>query len=322
MLYLVRQACTVGPVRLVLSRRRRVAVITSALLTVVGGLTSLIGTVASEPVLTFAGIWLLFAAVGILLFALLRAVNAIHLTLSRVVSSEELSRAATEIHELRAMWRWGPGGMRSTMRLDAQRDMTAVAALHGRFGGRSASVPMTPYSSLPESSAILVSVVDTLPEGATVVELGSGVSTVWTAMAVRERTAVRFVSLEHDPDWCRATAIGLERSGVAEDVALRQSPLEPDAEGRLWYRLSDLEDVATIDLLFIDGPPGDGGPHAREPAVDHLAGRLRSGAIVIIDDADRPDERRVVDRFLEYPFTEGQAAILEARERIAVIRVP
>jgi hypothetical protein len=50
-------------------------------------------------------------------------------------------------------------------------------------------------------------------------------------------------------------------------------------------------DIDEIDLLLVDGPPGSLGEMARYPALHVLESQLASNAVVILDDADRPDER-------------------------------
>ena len=69
-------------------------------------------------------------------------------------------------------------------------------------------------------------------------------------------------------------------------------------EGRpLWYcldALADLPDV--IDLLVVDGPPADrpGEGLRRAPALAVLDARLSDGAVVYLDDLDRPGEQAVI----------------------------
>ena len=52
-----------------------------------------------------------------------------------------------------------------------------------------------------------------------------------------------------------------------------------------------------IDLVFVDGPPGTTGPLARYPALPVLRDRCAPGARFILDDAARPDERTIINRW-------------------------
>lgn len=54
-----------------------------------------------------------------------------------------------------------------------------------------------------------------------------------------------------------------------------------------------------VDVLIVDGPPGLTGDWARYPAYPLLREKLRPGAIVLIDDAQRTDERSIVEAWLE-----------------------
>ncbi len=73
-----------------------------------------------------------------------------------------------------------------------------------------------------------------------------------------------------------------------------------DLEGRPWYALDDL-DLApdTVELLIVDGPPAPTGPLARLPALPLLMDLLAHRCTVYLDDADRPDEKATVERWIE-----------------------
>lgn len=137
-------------------------------------------------------------------------------------------------------------------------------------------------------------VVDTSPK--VIVELGSGVSSVIVAATLRKLGSnARHIVVDHEEEFLEKTrrrvlALG---PGVSEfwHCPLGQSPagLPP------WYsgvveRLGD----ARIDLLFVDGPPGKLFPQARRPALQVLRGNLSSRAIVLLDDANREEEREII----------------------------
>lgn len=132
-----------------------------------------------------------------------------------------------------------------------------------------------------------------------VVECGSGTSTVWLALAVRE-TGGRVIALEHSEEYRDATQAQLEAHDVADVVDLRHAPLVPTATERgefSWYDV-DTTGLEGIDLLLVDGPPGNTGPLARYPAIPAFAGLLANGATVVVDDVSRRDERMMVDHWL------------------------
>ena len=133
----------------------------------------------------------------------------------------------------------------------------------------------------------------------TLVECGSGISTVVTALTLREVGGGHVWSLEHSPEHARATRLELEKHGVASFATIVDAPLEPhtiDGQPWTWYATRGLPDGA-IDMLVIDGPPKRTGKLARWPAGPLLFPRLSPGAVVLLDDAARPDEQEAVRRW-------------------------
>lgn len=134
---------------------------------------------------------------------------------------------------------------------------------------------------------------------ALMVECGSGISTLVAALTLRQLGAGHVYSLEHSAEHAAATRAELAKHGVAEWATVLHAPLEPHViEGKRWdwYRTDALPDGA-IDLLVIDGPPKRTGKLARWPAGPLLFGRLAPDAVVLLDDAARPDEQEAVRRW-------------------------
>jgi predicted O-methyltransferase YrrM len=159
-----------------------------------------------------------------------------------------------------------------------------------------------------------------------VVELGSGVSTVVLARLARQLGG-EVVAVEHSPGWAGWVRGALERDGLEDVATVVEAPLRPhplSLEGAPWYDaevLSDLLPAEGIELLLVDGPPGygEGMELSRHPALPALADRLADGALVILDDAGRPGERRIVD---SWESQTGWSFDRRAAERIAIGRQP
>ena len=131
---------------------------------------------------------------------------------------------------------------------------------------------------------------------AVVVELGSGASTVILGHAVRSFGG-RVVSLDHEEAFGRATREAVDAHGLGDTCTVVVAALvDIEVGGRSvrWYDLSALSGVEPIGMLVVDGPPGATGPEARHAALPLLRDRLAPGAIVVLDDVDRDDERRTV----------------------------
>jgi predicted O-methyltransferase YrrM len=135
-----------------------------------------------------------------------------------------------------------------------------------------------------------------------VVELGAGISTVLLARLLREREG-RITSVEHDPAFAAFVRGQLAREGLTDVARLVEAPLErhPLAlDDAPWYAEAAIAELPTeIDLLLVDGPPGydEGMERSRYPALPALEPRLAPAAIVVIDDATRPGEREILERW-------------------------
>ena len=134
-----------------------------------------------------------------------------------------------------------------------------------------------------------------------VVECGSGVSTLWTALAIEHHGLdCRVVSLDHDPYFAEQTRRSLRAHGVEQHVEVRDSQLVPtelDGHPTAWYDQAALAGLDDIGLLFVDGPPDATGPLVRYPAVPLLRSRLAPTATIVLDDLIRPGEKEVVARW-------------------------
>lgn len=166
--------------------------------------------------------------------------------------------------------------------------------------------PMRGAAASPDLLLELTRLIDRIrPE--TIVELGSGISTV--VMAARCKAAGRghVLALEHDPGYAAATRAELFAQGLEAHATVVDAPLEElviGAETWSWYGLAP-DTPSDIDLLLVDGPPAGTGRLARYPALPRFRERLAPGAVVVADDGDRPDEREMVERWqAEYPGLE------------------
>jgi GT2 family glycosyltransferase len=137
-----------------------------------------------------------------------------------------------------------------------------------------------------------------------VVECGSGASTVWLSLLVREfGLATRVVALEHDAGFARATREQLARHDLSDLAEVRDAPLRPLESGAEqttpWYDVNAVDDLTDIGLLFVDGPPGSLGPGARFPAMTLLKERMADSCAIVLDDANRADETTTAHRWRE-----------------------
>jgi predicted O-methyltransferase YrrM len=128
----------------------------------------------------------------------------------------------------------------------------------------------------------------------TILECGSGASTVWLGLWLKRRGAGRMVSLESDAGFAAQVRAAVAQAGVEEFVQVVHAPLTKHVvDGRewTWYSLDQVQ-LASIDVLIVDGPPYWVHEIARYPAVPLLAPRLSDDAVVFLHDTDRPAEKR------------------------------
>ena len=153
-----------------------------------------------------------------------------------------------------------------------------------------------------------------------VVECGCGASTMWIARALTRVGEGRLFSLENLEDWVGIVSGMLDYEGL-KSAKVRHAPLVPFTSGdteQPWYTTTVLDDVEQIDLLIVDGPPGNTSKLARYPALPALRDKLRPGATVMLDDCHRWAEKETVRRWIdEVPGLE----MVQQVDRIAILKL-
>lgn len=139
-----------------------------------------------------------------------------------------------------------------------------------------------------------------------VVETGSGASTLVIADALRQNGKGKLISLEHLQEYADKTQETLADEALTPWVELRVGALKPWKEEHLnpkdaekpsrWYPLN-LEGIENIDLLVVDGPPGNTCLYARYPALPAFFERLAPTAEVWMDDANRQEEKEISEEW-------------------------
>jgi predicted O-methyltransferase YrrM len=134
-----------------------------------------------------------------------------------------------------------------------------------------------------------------------ILELGSGTSSIWLGYLCR-RSGADLITLDHLDEYLQKTRAAVNRHGLDHVIDTRFAPLEKvqcDGKEFDWYSIDALSDVTEIDLLLVDGPPAATGPRARYPALPVLSEQLSDKAVVVLDDAHRPDEVHILKGWRE-----------------------
>lgn len=192
--------------------------------------------------------------------------------------------------------------------------------------------PMPELGGWAMTSGTLVWIVDQIATGriSTILECGSGSSTVWFALALEQRgTPGHITSLESNADYADETRARLAELGLSHRADVLTAPLAnlkiKGREPQPWFDFSVLgDDITDVDLLFVDGPIG--GPvkgislEARYPALPVLADRLTDNALVILDDTDRQDERNIVEQWVAKSHSGRRYEIIRQLDRATVLQ--
>lgn len=165
--------------------------------------------------------------------------------------------------------------------------------------------PMRAWAISPDFANVIVSLIREV-RPTTVIEAGSGVSTLIVGYCLRAQGDGWCLSLEHDPEYASICVRNIQRHELENYASVAHAPLkEVTLKGQrwLWYGSEVLEGITSVDLVIVDGPPSNVQKLARYPALPMLFDILTDGAVIVLDDSNRKDEQLIVDRWLqEYPL--------------------
>lgn len=195
------------------------------------------------------------------------------------------------------MHRWTTAALHMAKRAWLQgKEAAAMAALSSTNGE-----PLLPWSPWALAPDVLLHVIGMLKVKGwtTVVECGSGVSTVILARELKALGGGHVYALEHDATWAELVRGMLAERGLTQSATVITAPLEDtecDGMSFRWYRRDCLGSVLAlpkIDMLLVDGPKEGDATLARYPALPTFLPQLGGHCMVILDDGDRPDETAI-----------------------------
>lgn len=163
--------------------------------------------------------------------------------------------------------------------------------------------PMGGWVISPDFGKIIVDLVlEKKPK--IILEASSGVSTIIASYCLKQLGEGTVISLEEENKYAEVSNNALIKHRLKDIANVIHAPLkEIEIEGKkwIWYDLTKIKDIKPIDMLIIDGPAqyGREQPMIRYPALPLLFDSLSDEAIIILDDADRKDEKNIVELWLK-----------------------
>lgn len=147
-----------------------------------------------------------------------------------------------------------------------------------------------------------------------VVELGSGSSTVVAGYALQKNGLGKIHSLDHLEEYAQQTREMVSLHGLNTHCHVHHAPLKSyrleDNTWR-WYDLDHFDPESTVDMVVVDGPPGELQKMSRYPALALMSDFLSDRFIIVIDDGSRKDEQETVQYWRERFNLEGKFRGLE-----------
>ncbi len=152
----------------------------------------------------------------------------------------------------------------------------------------------------------------------TVVEFGTGISTLYLARALRG--GGRLIAFEDDAGWAEVVRRLLEAQGLAGAVQIVDAPLAACAQGvggLKWYDEAVVTGAlagVSIEMVLVDGPKAfeAGKALARYPAFPVVRDFLAPRCAVILDDAERAGEQQVLARWRGLPGFDFDVEVSDA----------
>ena len=132
-----------------------------------------------------------------------------------------------------------------------------------------------------------------------IIEAGSGVSTLIASYSLKKyNPGGQIISFDHDKLYADITSKEIEKHDLQKYSKIVYSKLiEYSEHGFQWYNIEEINDINNIDLIIIDGPPSKLDKYARYPAIPLLLSKMSKNAIIILDDAARILEQKVIAKW-------------------------
>ena len=133
-----------------------------------------------------------------------------------------------------------------------------------------------------------------------VIDIGSGISTLLLGYGVKKNGKGKVISVEHSKDYYEKTKALIKAHDLEEYCEVHYCPLkEYDISGEkwIWYDVEGLTFPSDISLISVDGPPGNTQYMARYPALPLLESYITDQTVIYLDDAYRSEEAEIAKKW-------------------------
>jgi predicted O-methyltransferase YrrM len=186
------------------------------------------------------------------------------------------------------------------------RQTEALFSLFAQIQFQAPLPPMRRWAISPDFATLIVGQIRE-QKPVTVVEVGSGISTLISGYCLKQQGTGQVIAIDHDSAFASETENNLKAHGLERVAKVICAPLQPlplNGKTWQWYDTHALHEITDIDLLIVDGPPQMYNPSrcVRYPALPCFFERLSENACILMDDAARADEKAITGQWLrEYP---------------------
>jgi predicted O-methyltransferase YrrM len=159
---------------------------------------------------------------------------------------------------------------------------------------------MRGWPASPDFILRLINVIfETKPK--TILDVGSGVTSLIAGYCIEKIGSGKVVSLDHDEKYYNITKSNIEKHGLEKVIELNFAPLrEYDINNKkwLWYDNEFTKIYNNFDLIIVDGPPGSIQKLSRYPVLHIMQKNMAKDVTIILDDGKRPEEKEIVEKWI------------------------
>lgn len=177
--------------------------------------------------------------------------------------------------------------------------ISGLLQIQNAMTGKSILRPMRGWAMSPDAMAWILADLQER-ESPTIIEFGSGQSTIIFASLLKNKGSGRLISVEHDPTYAETIqrqliACGLEKFVEFKILELEETQSQPSQSTCKSYPVSNLPNIP-IDVALIDGPPINNGRITRLFPLKWSLEHITPAGSVYLDDSARPTEKEVIKK--------------------------